>query len=89
MADTASASNEDNVAVDSPQLHEEGSINKSLLSVLSSMQENLVSSNSMLCDLVNRKRKSSETVPTSKRAKLDSKESSHRIEPQHDCSPLW
>lgn len=77
MADTASASNEDNVAVDSPQLHEEGSINKSLLSVLSSMQENLVSSNSMLRDLVNRKRKSSETVPISKRAKLDSEDSSH------------
>ena len=37
---------------DSLQLHEEGSINKSLLSVLSAMQENFVSSNSMLHDLV-------------------------------------
>ena len=63
--------------MDSPQLHEEGSINKSLLSVLSSIQENLVSSNSMLRDLVNRKRKSSETALISKRAKLDSEESSH------------
>lgn len=77
MADAATASNEDNVTMDSPQLHEDGSINKSLLSVLSAMQENLVSSNSMLRDLVKRKRKSSETAPTSKRAKLDSEESSH------------
>ena len=52
MADTATASNEDDVAMDSPQLHEEGSINKSPLSVLRLMQENLVSSNSMLRDLV-------------------------------------
>ena len=38
--------------MDSLQVHEEGSINKSLLSVLSAMQENFVSSNSMLHDLV-------------------------------------
>ena len=65
MADTATASNEDDVAMDSPQLHEEGSINKSPLSVLSLMQENLVSSNSMVRDLVNRNSKSNETAPIS------------------------
>ena len=77
MADAATGSNKNNVSVDSPQLHGEGSINKSFLSVLNAMQENLVSSNFMLRDLVKRKRKSSETAPTSKRAKLDSEESSH------------
>ena len=76
MADT-----EDGIEhTDAAPLNEEGSsLNKSLLSVLSAMQENLASSNIMLRDLVaEKKRKSSETAPTnSKRAKLDSEESRH------------
>ena len=56
----ATATNEVNETMDSPQVHEEGSLNKSLLSVLSAMQENLASSSSMLRDLVEGKRKSSE-----------------------------
>jgi len=73
----ATGTTEDIETTDSAQLHEEGSLNKSLLSVLRAMQENLVSSNSMLRDLVESKRKSSEMAPASKRAKLGSGESSN------------
>ena len=73
----ATGTTEDIETTDSAQLHEEGSLNKSLLSVLSAMQENLVSSNSLLRDLVESKRKSSEMAPASKRAKLGSGESSN------------
>ena len=53
------------------KLEEEGNISKSLLSVLNAMQENLTSSNSMLRDLVERKRKSTKPDSISKRAKRD------------------
>ena len=62
---------EQNIITDPANLEEEGNISKSLLSVLSAMQENLISSNSMLCDLVEKKRKSTETDSISKRAKRD------------------
>ena len=47
---------EQNVSKNPVNLEEEGNISKSLLSVLNAMQENLTSSNSMLRDLVERKR---------------------------------
>ena len=43
------------------------------------MQENLTSSNSMLCDLVEKKRKSTETDSISKRAKRDASKSSRSV----------
>lgn len=47
---------EQNIPTDPANLGEEGNVSKSLLSVLSAMQENLTSSNSMLGDLGEKKR---------------------------------
>ena len=57
---------EQNIPMDPANLEEEGNIATSLLSVLSAMQESLTSSNSMLRDLVEKKRKSTETDSISK-----------------------
>ena len=54
---------EQNIPMDPANLEAEGNISKSLLSVLTAMQENLTSSNSMLRYLVEKKRKSTETDP--------------------------
>ena len=80
MAATNNADNntEQNIPVDPANLEEEGNISKSLLSVLNAMQENLTSSNSMLRDLVEKKRKSAETDSISKIAKRDRDESKSR-----------
>ena len=62
---------EQNFSKNPVNLEKEGNISKSLLSALNAMQENLTSSNSMLRDLVERKRKSTEPDSISKRAKRD------------------
>ena len=75
MAATDNDNTEQNTPTDPANLEEEGNISKGLLSVLSAMQENLTSSNSMLRDLVKKKHKSTETDSISKRAKLDASKS--------------
>ena len=70
---------EQNVSMNSVNLEEEGNISKSLLSVLNALKENLTSSNSMLRDLVERKRKSTETDSVSKRAKRDESRSCRSV----------
>ena len=70
---------EQNVSKNPVNLEEEGNISKSLLSVLNAMQENLTSSNSMLRDLVERKRKSTEPDSISKRAKRDESRSCRSV----------
>ena len=55
MAATDNNNTEQNIPMDPANLEEEGNISKSLLSVLSAMQENLTSSNSMLRNLVEKK----------------------------------
>ena len=67
---------EQNIPTDPANLEDRGNVSKSLLSVLTAMQENLTSSNSMLRDLVEKKRKSTETDSISKRAKRDASKSS-------------
>ena len=63
--------------MDPANLEEEGNISSSFLSVLSAMQENLTSSNSMLRHLVEKKRKSTETE--TKRAKRDASKSCRSV----------
>ena len=70
---------EQNIPTDSAILKEDDNISKSLLSVLSAMQENLTSSNSMLRDLVEKKRKSTETDSICKRAKRDASTSRRSV----------
>ena len=70
---------EQNVSMNPANPEEEGNISKSLLSVLNAMQENLTSSNSMLRDLVERKRKSTEPDSISKRAKRDESRSRRSV----------
>ena len=70
---------EQNVSMNPANLEEEGNISKSLLSVLNAMQENLTSSNSMLRDLVERKRKTTEPDSISKRAKRDKSRSRRSV----------
>ena len=70
---------EQNVSMNPVNLEEEGNISKSLLSVLNAMQENLTSSDSMLRDLVERKRKSTERDSISKRAKRDESRSRRSV----------
>ena len=79
MAATDNDNTEQNTPTDPANLEEEGNISKGLLSVLSAMQENLTSSNSMLRDLVKKKRKSTETDSISKRAKLDASKSRRSV----------
>ena len=69
---------EQNVSMNPANLEEEGNISKSLLSVLNALQENLAS-NSMLRDLVERKRKSTEPDSISKRAKCDESKSRRSV----------
>ena len=70
---------EQNIPMDPVNLEEEGNIATSLLSVLSAMQESLTSSNSMLRDLVEKKRKSTETDSIYKRAKRDASKSRRSV----------
>ena len=70
---------EQNIPMDPANLEEEGNIATSLLSVLSAMQESLTSSNSMLRDLVEKKRKSTETDSIYKRAKRDASKSRRSV----------
>ena len=74
---------EQNIPTDSANLEEEGKVSKSLLSVLSAMQENLTSSNSMLHGPVAKKRKSTETDSISKRAKHDASKSRRSVKRKH------
>ena len=67
---------EQNIPTDPAYLVDRGNVSKSLLSVLTAMRENLTSSNSMLRDLVEKKRKSTETDSISKRGKCDASKSS-------------
>ena len=67
---------EQNIPTDPANLVDRGNVSKSLLSVLTAMQENFTSSNSMLRDLVEKKRKSTETDSISKRAKRVASKSS-------------
>ena len=70
---------EQNIPTDSANLKEDDNISKSLLSVLSAMQENLTSSNSMLRDLVEKKGKLTETDSIRKRAKRDASTSRRSV----------
>ena len=70
---------EQNIPMDPVNLEEEGNIATSLLSVLSAMQESLTSSNSMLRDLVEKKRKSTETDSIYNRAKRDASKSRRSV----------
>ncbi|KAK2560684.1 hypothetical protein P5673_016446 [Acropora cervicornis] len=70
---------EQNVLMNPVNIEEEGNISKSLLSVLKAMQENLTSLNSMLRDLVERKRKSTDPDSISKRAKRDESRSCRSV----------
>ena len=74
---------EQNIPTDSAKLEEDDNICKSLLSVLSAMQENLTSSNSMLRDLVEKKRKSTETDSICKRDASTSRRSVNASEKAH------
>ena len=78
---------EQNIPTDPANLEEEGNVSKSLLSVLSAMQENLTSSNSMLRDVVEKKRKSTETDSISKRAKRDASKSRSSVEASEKALP--
>ena len=79
MAATDNDNTEQNTPMDPANLEEEGNIFKSPLSVLSAMQGNLTSSNSMLHHLVEKKRKSTETDSFFKRAKLDASKSRRSV----------
>lgn len=71
MAATGNGSDtEQKIPTDPANLEEKCNVSKSLLSVQSAMQENLTSSNSMLRDLVEKKRKSTETDSISKEQSL-------------------
>ena len=70
---------EQSIPMDPANLDEETNISTSLLSVISAMQENITSSNSMCRDLVEKKRKSTETDSISKRAKRDASKSRRSV----------
>ena len=70
---------EQSIPTDPANLDEESNISTSLLSVISAMQENITSSNSMCRDLVEKKRKSTETDSISKRAKRDASKSRRSV----------
>ena len=70
---------EQSIPMDPANLDEETNISTSLLSVISAMQENITSSNSTCRDLVEKKRKSTETDSISKRAKRDASKSRRSV----------